>query len=278
MRIAKAISILALITSTLFIATPASAQAWQRVYFRMGAPAKYWLSVAACENGNNINDINWRQTGIEAGGLSIQHNGKFGEPNMGVWEQYGGEQFADSPDKATMDEQIIVANRIAITGFKKLVMNKYSTEYGRASYKRDPIGFKLWSCVNSKKVKPYHKVLYSVNLPTDPSMSCPRYENMFRKYGLPVKVFSYIAYRESKCNPGAVNAKFKNGKLIWTLNSNRTYDSGLLQINSSWFGTLKRETGYTSNDLFKAEVNAMFASWILNNTSSRLGNWSLYAR
>lgn len=253
-----------------------SASGWQSVQFRMGAPAKYWDQIAACEAGRKIDQVNWRESGIYAGGLSIQHNGKFGEPNMGVWEQYGGEQFADSPDKANRLEQIIVANRIAVTGFKKITVQKMVTgQVEKSTYHKHPVGFDAWSCVSTKKVEPYSRILYTVSLPVDPTFSCPRFENVFRKYGLPVQVFSYIAYRESRCNPGAVNAKWKDGKMIWTLNSNGTYDSGLLQINSSWFRILREQTGYESKDLMNPSVNAMFASWILLHTSSRLGNWSM---
>lgn len=63
---------------------------------------------------------------------------------------------------------------------------------------------------------------------------CPQWEPLFKEFGLPVKYFSYISWRESKCQKSAVNAKFKNGKVWWTLNANGTFDSGLLQINSSW--------------------------------------------
>lgn len=241
-----------------------SAQGWETVTFRMGATVKYWDQLAACETGKSIADINWSSGGSSAGGLNIITNGKYGDADQGIWEQYGGEQFAPSPDKATKFEQIIVANRIAVLGWK----NPEDKKIG-------PRGYQNWSCVKRGKVEPYWKTTYSVNLPTDETKYCPRFATLFAKYGLPVRVFSYIAWRESRCNPGAVNAKWKNGKIVWTLNSNGTYDSGLLQINSSWFGTLKRETGYHSSDLMNPNVNALFASWILHNTTSRLGNWSM---
>lgn len=277
MRVSKIILSLIIGITSLSFANSANATNWQYVTFRMGAPASYWKDVAQCEAGKN-NQVNWKQPGIEAGGLQIHTNGSFGDPDMGVWEQFGGEQFASSPDKATVDEQIIIANRIAITGFKTDNIIKFSANPNKKFYNKHSLGFGHWSCVNSKKIHPYPKIEYTARIPSDPTFSCPQYENLFRKYGLPVKVFTYIAYRESKCNPGAVNAKFKNGKMIWTLNQNKTYDSGLLQINSSWFGTLKREFGYSSSDLFKADVNARFASWILNNTSGRLRNWSVTAK
>jgi hypothetical protein len=55
--------------------------------------------------------------------------------------------------------------------------------------------------------------------------SCPQWEPLFRKHGLPAKVFSKIAYRESRCNPKSVSAIRK---------STGRPDVGLLQIQGSW--------------------------------------------
>ena len=260
--------------------SPAQAGTWQRVSFKMGAPTKHWEQIASCETGKSVTQIDWSKSGEYAGGLAIHHQGQFGDTDMGMWEMYGGEQFAPSPDKATKHEQVLIANRIANLGFKTVIVKRVSEAgdpilYQRIRYNKKPLGYEPWPCLVSKKLQPYYKNTYSVNLPSDKSLYCPKYEDLFRKYNLPVKVFSYIAYRESRCNPGAVNAKFKNGKITWTLNTNGTYDNGLLQINSSWFRTLRDYTGYEPEDLYDPEANALFASWILHNTSSRLGNWSI---
>jgi len=69
---------------------------------------------------------------------------------------------------------------------------------------------------------------------------CPQWEAAFRKAGLPVKEFSYIAWRESRCRIKAINAIWKNGKIVWALNKNGSYDSGLLQINSGHRELVKR--------------------------------------
>ena len=72
-------------------------------------------------------------------------------------------------------------------------------------------------------------------LPTQASAEsgrCPKWEPAIKAAGLPVKEFSYIAWRESRCRIKAINAIWENGKIVWTLNKNGTYDSGLLQINS----------------------------------------------
>lgn len=71
--------------------------------------------------------------------------------------------------------------------------------------------------------------------------NCPQWEPMMRKYGLPVKDFSYIAKRESGCRIKAINARFnKKGEVIWTLNKNGSIDRGLFQINSVHESTVRR--------------------------------------
>ena len=119
--------------------------------------------------------------------------------------------------------------------------------------------------------------------PSDKSMRCPKFEDELKEAGLPVDVFSYIAYRESRCNPKAVNARWRDGKIIWTLNKDGSYDSGLLQINSSWIRTVqevcKVDTGSRDRDLQKLldiDCNLKMAKWIIENTSGKLRNWSIY--
>lgn len=52
---------------------------------------------------------------------------------------------------------------------------------------------------------------------------CKRWEHLLRKHDLPVKPFSYIAYRESRCNPKA-----------WNKHDPASGSYGLWQINGSW--------------------------------------------
>ena len=73
--------------------------------------------------------------------------------------------------------------------------------------------------------------------------SCPKWEPAIKKIGLPVKEFSFIAWRESRCRIKAINAIWKNGKIVWTLNKNKTYDSGLMQINSGHRELVKKVCG-----------------------------------
>lgn len=71
--------------------------------------------------------------------------------------------------------------------------------------------------------------------------SCPKWENKIKEYGLPVKDFSFIAWRESGCRVRAINAKYdKKGNVIWTLNKNGSIDRGLFQINSVHKETVRK--------------------------------------
>lgn len=120
--------------------------------------------------------------------------------------------------------------------------------------------------------------------PDDPTMRCPKWEAKFREYGLPVEVFSYIAWRESKCNPKAINARWNSkGVMTYTLNKNGTWDSGLVQINSSWIRIVREvcnvNTGSMRQDLealLKVNCNLSMAKWIMDNTLGKLRNWSIY--
>lgn len=73
--------------------------------------------------------------------------------------------------------------------------------------------------------------------------SCPKWEPAIKAAGLPVKEFSFIAWRESRCRIKAINAIWENGKIVWTLNKNGSYDSGLLQVNSGHRELVKRVCG-----------------------------------
>lgn len=238
---------------------------WTKVKFKMGPSTKYWDKVAKCETNSD-----WQDGGNWGGGLGIA---------LSTWKGYGGLEFALEPGKATKIEQIVVANRIAVFGYQ--TKDTYITLEDKLANKpfyRPPVSFYGWGCIkNNKYLKPPKSTTYSVSLPLRKQYYCPEYEPIFEKYALPAKVFSYIAWRESRCNPGAINAIWKNGQLVWTLNKNGSYDSGLLQINSSWFKTLRVQLGHTPEDLMDPSVNALFASWLLHFSSGRLSNWSLKA-
>jgi hypothetical protein len=127
--------------------------------------------------------------------------------------------------------------------------------------------------VPSNKPVPRYNISYSNE------KRCPQYEQLFAQHGLkPVEVFSYIAWRESRCNPKSTNATWKNGKIVKTLNRDGSYDSGLLQINSSWASATAQACGTERGNLrplLTLECNLKVAKFLLDNSSDGLGNWSI---
>lgn len=113
----------------------------------------------------------------------------------------------------------------------------------------------------------------------DEGKSCPQYEADFRRHGLPPKIMSYVAYRESRCRVAAVNARFdKQGRVVWTLNKNGTFDSGLLQINSGWKSVTAQVCDSKFGDLtvlLKKECNLRVAKYLYDNGGLR--HWSIRA-
>lgn len=119
------------------------------------------------------------------------------------------------------------------------------------------------------------------NISSNKEERCPQFEKKFKEYGLvPVEVFSYIAWRESKCAITAINARFNSkGKMTWALNKNGTFDSGLLQINSSWVSVTAQVCKSERGDLSvlrTLDCNLRVAKYILENGGLR--NWSIYKR
>jgi len=103
---------------------------------------------------------------------------------------------------------------------------------------------------------------------------CSGFDKAFAYYGLPIKPFSFIAYRESRCNVDAVNARWDaNGNIVWTLNRNGTYDSGLLQINSSWKSVTRKVCGGGIELLRTLDCNLKVAKYLYDNGG--LGHWGM---
>ena len=95
--------------------------------------------------------------------------------------------------------------------------------------------------------------------------SCPQYENALRRHGLPVKHFSYIMWRESRCNPKAVSSK----------NGDGSYDYGGLQVNSTWRTVTARVCSRPYNQvkksLLKWECNLKVSRYLYDNGG--LAHW-----
>ena len=116
--------------------------------------------------------------------------------------------------------------------------------------------------------------------------SCPQWHAKLKQYGLPVKDFSRIMYRESRCQPKAIGwnyhkgTSYKDCKLspaatYKKCKAVRSYDSGLLQINSSWV-TVVQEVCHSKrgnmNVLLDYKCNLKVAKYLLNNGG--MGHWS----
>lgn len=70
-------------------------------------PALGWmLKIAYCETR-----INWQNGGSYAGAFGIY---------TGTWKQWGGLEFAPTPDQATPEEQIVVWIRIHVLGYQPI--------------------------------------------------------------------------------------------------------------------------------------------------------------
>jgi len=104
---------------------------------------------------------------------------------------------------------------------------------------------------------------------------CQAFEQVFKAYGLePVHTFSYIAYRESRCRIKAINIIWdKQGNVVWALNKNGSYDSGLLQVNSSWKTVTRKVCGGGIDRLMILDCNLKVAKYLLDNGG--LAHWNM---
>ena len=247
---------------------------------------KFWEAVSWCETNHD-----WDDGGYFSGGLGMAQS---------VWEGYGGKQFASRPPKATKEEQIIVGNRMAFLGFQtKNIFRTLDDKLNNRPFFRPAIGWRSSSnwgknCVNWKTRKPLRDryteagmvewlktrpvantsvkaaevsgKVSSQSLRSANVKSCPQWEKQLKANGLlPVKKFSYIMWRESRCQE----------KVVSDLNSNGTRDYGLLQVNSSWRTVTAQVCSSKRGDLkvlLSHKCNLKVARYLLNNGG--LGHWS----
>ena len=115
---------------------------------------------------------------------------------------------------------------------------------------------------------------------------CPQWHDALRKNGLPVKVFAPIMWRESKCKPKAVGWNYHKGmsyrdcKLAHAsqyrkCRAVKSYDVGLLQINSSWKTLTARVCKAKYGKMLvlqKPSCNLKVAA-VLYNNGKGLANW-----
>lgn len=113
----------------------------------------------------------------------------------------------------------------------------------------------------------------------EPVKRCPKYEHLLRRADLPVRTFSRIMWRESRCQPRAIGWNYKPGKshrdcVLSPANTYRkckavrSYDSGLLQINSSWVTVTAQVCKSRWGDmtvLLEPRCNIAVARYLYNN-------------
>ena len=114
---------------------------------------------------------------------------------------------------------------------------------------------------------------------------CPQYEKQLKANGLPVAEFSQIMWRESRCQPKAIGWNYHKGTSYKDCKSSpaatykrckavRSYDSGLLQVNSGWVTLTAKTCGSALGDLtvlLQPECNLAVAGAIYKG--SGIGNW-----
>lgn len=107
------------------------------VFLERGKPKaldSYWYKMAQCETGGD-----WKDHGKWSGGLGIYTR---------TWIGFGGLEFAKKPEFATIEQQIIVANRISTQGYQ--TKNTFLTLKDKLENKphfRKPVGFNGWGCM-----------------------------------------------------------------------------------------------------------------------------------
>ena len=245
---------------------------------RKAGSVKFWEAVSWCETNHN-----WKNGGYFSGGLGMAQS---------VWVNYGGTQFASRPPKATKEEQIIIGNRVSFLGYQtKNTFWTLDDKLNNRPFFRPAIGWrnsKNWGrgCINWetrkplrerytedgmaewKKTRPGYKApsgeVSSQSIAGTDVKRCPQWEAQLKANGLvPVKKFSYIMWRESRCQEKVVSKK----------NSNGTRDYGLLQINSSWKTVTKNVCGGKNMDvLLDSKCNLKVARYLFDNGG--IGHWS----
>lgn len=132
----------------------------------------------------------------------------------------------------------------------------------------------------------YSTFFISAALAAEPINQCKQYEPMLKKFGLPIKPFSQIMYRESRCTPRAIGWNYRAGMsyadcklaeaaIYKRCKAVKSFDSGLLQINSSWVTVTAQTCKSKRGDLtvlLIPECNLKVAA-VLYNNGKGLGNW-----
>lgn len=111
-------------------------------------------------------------------------------------------------------------------------------------------------------------------------LPCPEWHDALRSAGLPVRFFAPVMWRESRCQPTAIGWNYKKGKshkncelsparTYRKCSAVRSYDIGLLQVNSTWFSVTKSIC--KSSDILilqKPSCNIAVAAYLYANGGS----------
>ena len=122
--------------------------------------------------------------------------------------------------------------------------------------------------------------------PSDKTKRCPKWEAKLEEHGLePVDYFSYVMWRESRCQPKAVGWNYRSGMSRNDCGSGvygqhmkckavKSWDVGLLQINSSWNTATTQICGKNTRTkiLMNPECNLKVARYLMLNGG--YGHWS----
>lgn len=125
-------------------------------------------------------------------------------------------------------------------------------------------------------------------VPKNQKYRCPKWEPLLREYKLPVELYSYLIWRESRCQTKAIGWNYKSNQGPWDCKhapasiyrkckAVDSYDSGLLQINSSWTTLVADICKGRWGDmkvLLEPRCNVKVAS-VLYAEAKGLGNWGL---
>lgn len=115
---------------------------------------------------------------------------------------------------------------------------------------------------------------------------CPKWHSLMKKYKLPIKTFDPIMYRESRCKERVIGWNYRAGtshrdcklapaEQYRKCKAVKSYDSGLLQINSSWKTVTSRVCKSKMGDmtvLLNADCNLRVASYLYHKGGG-IGNW-----
>ena len=123
-------------------------------------------------------------------------------------------------------------------------------------------------------------------IPKGEEYRCPQYNQLIKEAGLPVQIFSYIMWRESRCIAKAIGWNYKKGKnhndckvskasIYKKCKAIASYDSGLFQINSSWTTLTHNLCGKRWGDmtvLLQTHCNIKVAKYLLYEGGG-FSNW-----